>query len=169
MQRLLFTPTRRRAVALLAILLYLTAPTVYFADCWMDLWLRPNPNADSWEIFWRWHLPLFVAVLAAFAPVFALLIWLALRDYPGRVSLLTFNRVRPVWTITWSLPLGGLAMVLVGDALVRLRWGLVAGGVYDLIWAYLVLCLRCSVVHGRLFAQRARRAEERGGVPSATR
>ena len=44
------------------------------------------------------------------SPIFLGFFWFCFRQYPGRVSLFAFQRVRPAWSIIWSIIILTLAV-----------------------------------------------------------
>ena len=131
--------------ALFAALLYLTAPVFNAAyDMIEDGRGAYPPNADSIiDIYF------FAIGLTLFLPFYAAAVWLATRSYHGGRSLLVFDTHRPLWSGFWSLLLGGLALLALYDAASKAIRILPLDVVSDMLWAYLLLCLRSSLVGGK--------------------
>jgi hypothetical protein len=78
-------------------------------------------------------------------PVYALVVWAALRHYRGRVSLAAFDRGRAARSWIWSVALVALCAQFLLDgwrALSHAHW---ADALHSLLGAYLLLCARSSV------------------------
>lgn len=156
---MLKTPKSRASVIALALALYLTAPVVEWFYYTTELDRGSFPvDADSIGL----PLGMFMVGWLVGAPLAALLIWLALRSYPGRVSLFSFNGERPYWSLLWSAL---FAVPMFYDLFFAVE------SVYNLqpldvvqatLLAYLLLCLRSSIVHSDLFKVKSIR------VPSST-
>ena len=61
-------------------------------------------------------------------PLVGFVLWGALKTYPGRVSLFSFNSGRPYWSLVWSI--------------------LFAFPIFQCAMTYLLMCLRSSIVFG---------------------
>ena len=144
------TPKTRTNLIILAIVLYLTAPFVEWYFYANELVRDSFPsNADSIAI------PLFQFAIGWVlgAPIAALLIWLALRGYPGSVSLFSFNRVRFVWSAIWTLLFGYLIVEELAFAIVSIQKSQPFDVIQALLLAYLMLCLRSSLIYSNLFSR----------------
>jgi len=84
-----------------------------------------------------------------FAPVALLGVWWALSKYPGPVSLLAWNRVRPVWSAFWSLCFGFLLFCVLTEVPFDLRWLNPFSLLNDGLWLLLFSQLRALVVMKR--------------------
>jgi hypothetical protein len=107
---LFVSPRSRRAVLILAWLLFLTAPLPVARFYYVKLGLGAYPaDADSIGI------PIFgfVVLWVATAPFTWGFVWLCVRRYPGRTSLAVWNRDRLLWSATWTLAFGAAAVVFV--------------------------------------------------------
>ncbi|HLM60641.1 MAG TPA: hypothetical protein VK308_07555 [Pyrinomonadaceae bacterium] len=134
----------------MATALYLTAPLVewYFYTTELARGSFP-PDADSIAI----PLFRFIIVWVLGAPVAALLIWFALRDYPGAVSLFAFNRARSLWSAAWTLVFGYLIVHEIAFAIVSVQKSQPFDVVRSLLLAYLMLCLRSSLIYSNFFSK----------------
>ena len=133
--------------ALLAAFLYIAAPVVNASYYWIEEGRGAySPNADTIAI----PIYSFAMGVLLFSPVYALLVWLATRSYQGGLSLVAFNPQRPIWSGFWSLLLGGLVLADLYDAVGKVIRLLVVDATSDLIWTYLLLCLRSSLVSARV-------------------
>jgi sterol desaturase/sphingolipid hydroxylase (fatty acid hydroxylase superfamily) len=145
---MLETPKKRSSVIALAIALYLTAPLVEWFYYRTELERGSFPvNADSIG------LPLGMFMLGWFigAPFAALIVWLILRSYPGRVSLFSFNGERPYWSIFWSVLFAVPVFYdffFAVESIYRLQ---PLDVIQALLTVYLILCLRSSLIHNKLF------------------
>jgi hypothetical protein len=99
------------------------------------------PNADSIGI------PLYLVTmgLLLLSPVYVALVWAATRFYQGGRSLLAFDINRPMRSVFWSLLLGGLALFELYEAAYSVCRLVPMDVGADLLWAYLLLCLRSSL------------------------
>lgn len=132
----------KRQFALFAALLYLTAPLFNAAyDMIEDGRGAYPPNADSIGI----DIYYFTIALVVLSPVYAAAVWLATRGYRGGVSLLAFDTRRPFWSSFWSLLLGSLTLFALYDAAGKANRILPLDVASDLLWVYLLLCLRSSL------------------------
>ncbi|HEX8289129.1 MAG TPA: hypothetical protein VF556_14090 [Pyrinomonadaceae bacterium] len=147
---MLRTPKNRISVIFLAVALYLTAPLVewYFYTTELARGSFP-PEADSISI----PLFRFVIVWVLGSPVAALLIWFALRDYPAAVSLFAFDRVRLVWSALWTLVFGFLIFKHLTFAFASVQKSQPFDVIQPLLLAYLMLCLRSSLIHSNFFGR----------------
>jgi len=143
-------PKNRISVIFLAVALYLTSPLVewYFYTTELARGSFP-PNADSISI----PLFRFVIVWVLGAPVAALLVGFALRDYPGAVSLFAFNRARPVWSAFWTLVFGFLIFKHLTFAFASVQKSQPFDVIQPLLLAYLMLCLRSSLIYSNFFGR----------------
>ena len=133
--------------ALLAAFLYVTAPVVNALYYWIEQGREAYPpDADAIAI----PIYSFAMGVLLFSPVYALLVWLATRSYRGGLSLFAFNPRRPFWSGFWSLLLGGLMLLNLYDAVEKVIRFLFVDAASDLIWTYLLLCLRSSLVSARV-------------------
>ena len=83
--------------------------------------------------------------------------WLALREYPGSVSLLSVNRKRPYWTLGLSITCV-VAIVSVSQAVWSSTSRPLWAGVWairSLAWAYWFLLIRSALVVSNAFAKPA--------------
>lgn len=129
-------------LALLAGVLYVTAPFVEAAYYWIEDRRGAYPSdADSIGI----PIYYFAMTLLAFSPFYAALVWLGTRSYRGGLSLLAFDLRRPFWSLFWSLLLGGLILLNLYDAAEKAVRVLPLDVASDLAWTYLLLCLRSSL------------------------
>ena len=145
---MLKTPKNRITVILIAATLYITAPMVewFFYSTELDRGHFAVTN-DSiglpFSIFMRgWLLGM---------PFAALLIWLALCSYPGRVSLISFNGARLYWSIFWSLLFAVpvfYSFFFAIESVYRLE---PLDVLQSFLSAYLLLCLRSSIIYSGLF------------------
>ncbi len=144
-------PKQRISVIILAIVLYLTAPFVewYFYMTELARGSFP-PDADSIGI------PLFQFTIGWVlgAPVAALLVWFALRDYPGAVSLFAFNQERPAWSAFWTLLFGYLIFQDVAFAVASVQKSQPLDAMQSLLLVYFQLCLRSSVIYSNFFIRK---------------
>lgn len=145
---MLKTPKKRATVVALAIVLYLTAPLTewYYLNTELERGSFPA-NADSII------LPIFRFVIGwlIMSPFIALFIWLTLRAYPGRVSLFSFNFERSYWSVIWSMLFAVpvfYEIFFAAESIYRLN---PLDVVQPLLTAYLLLCLRSSIIYSRLF------------------
>jgi hypothetical protein len=147
---MLRTPKNRIAVIFLAVALYLTAPLVewYFYTTELARGSFP-PDADSIAI----PLFRFVIVWVLGSPIAALLVGFALQDYPGAVSLFAFNRARPVWSAFWTLVFGFLIFKHLTFAFASAQKLQPFDVIQPLLLAYLMLCLRSSLIYSNFFAK----------------
>jgi hypothetical protein len=150
---LLVTPKNRRPFWILLAVLTLSGPM-------LDIGERYNPATGyvdiplgldaltvrplDWLAFW----------VALSLPLVALT-WLALREYPGRVSLLSVNRTRPYWTIGVSIACVVALLLVTGPIWTssdRRHW---AGtwAFRSLAWAYWFLSIRSALVVSTAFAK----------------
>ncbi len=147
---MLRTPKNIISVIFLAVALYLTAPFVewYFYTTELARGSFPS-DADSISI------PLFQFAVGWVlgAPVATLLIWFALRDYLGAVSLFAFNRARPVWSAFWTLVFGFLIFKHLTFAFVSVQKSQPFDVIQPLLLAYLMLCLRSSLIYSSFFGR----------------
>ncbi len=128
--------------ALFAAFLYVTAPLMEAAYYIIQQGRGAYPaNADSIAI------PIFQFALALLllSPLYAVVVWLAVRSYQGGRPLLAFDTTRPVQSAFWSLLLGGLALYNLGDGAYSAYRLLPLDMISALLWAYLLLCLRSSL------------------------
>ncbi|MGI8556663.1 MAG: hypothetical protein ACR2LT_09955 [Pyrinomonadaceae bacterium] len=147
---MLRTPKNRISVIFLAVALYLTAPFVEWYFYTTELARGSfSPDADSISI------PLFQFAIGWVlgAPIAALLVGFALRDYPGAVSLFTFNRARPVWSAIWTLVFGYLVFKHLTFAVASVQKSQPFDVIQPILLAYLTLCLRSSLVYSNLFSR----------------
>ena len=145
------TPKHRKSVVTFAILLYLTAPLIewYFYTTELARGSFP-PDADSIAI----PLFRFVIVWVLGAPIVALLVWFALRDYPGAVSLFAFNRARLIWSAVWTLVFGYLVVQEFAFAVASFQKSQPFDVIRSLLLVYLMLCLRSSLIYSNFFNRR---------------
>lgn len=151
---MLKTPKNRISVIILAVALYLTAPLVEWFYYTTELERGSFPvEADSIGL----PFGMFMFGWLVGAPVAALLIWLALRSYPGSVSLFSFNSERPYWSVFWSV-LFAVPMFydlfFAVESVYRLQ---PLDVVQALLAAYLLLCLRSSIVYSKMFRAKSHR------------
>lgn len=149
----LTTPKNRITVAMLAALLYLTAPIVEWFYYSTELARGSYPvNADSIGL----PVGLFTIVWLTGLPLVLVVIWFILRSYPGSVSLFGFNAARPYWSIMWSLL---FAYPVIHDIIFCVRSAFL-GNPLDVLQsgllAYLMFCLRSSIIYGDLFFSRGK-------------
>ncbi|MGI8641377.1 MAG: hypothetical protein ACR2MG_15700 [Pyrinomonadaceae bacterium] len=147
---MLRTPKNRISVIFLAVALYLTAPFVEWYFYTTELARGSfSPDADSIAI------PLFQFAVGWVlgAPIAALLIGFALRDYPGAISLFAFNRVRPVWSAVWTLVFGYMVFKHLVFAFASVQKSQPFDVIQPMLLAYLTLCLRSSLVYSNLFSR----------------
>jgi hypothetical protein len=147
---MLRTPKNRISVIFLAVALYLTAPFVewYFYTTELARGSFPS-DADSIGI----PLFRFIIVWVLGAPVAALLIGFALQDYQGGISLFGFNRARPVWSAFWTLVFGFLVFKHLTFAIASMQESQPFDVIQPLFLAYLMLCLRSSLLRSNLFSR----------------
>ena len=137
--------------ALFAIFLYVTASLVEAVYYTIQQGRGTYPaNADSIAI------PIFQFAfgLLLLSPLYAVVLWLAVRSYQGGRPLLAFDMTRPVLSATWSLLLGGSALYELGYAAYSAYRLLPLDVATPLLWAYLLLCLRSSLAGGRQQTER---------------
>lgn len=148
---MLRTPKNRISVIFLAVALYLTAPLVewYFYTTELARGSFP-PDADSISI----PLFQFTVVWILGTPVAALLIWFALRDYPGSVSLFTFNRERPFWSAFWTLLFGYLVFHDLVFAVTSVQKSQFLDTAQSLLLVYFQICLRSSLIYSNCFSRK---------------
>lgn len=148
---MLRTPKNGISVIFLAVALYLTAPLVEWYFYTTEL-ARGNfpPDADSIAI----PLFQFSVVWVLGAPVAALLIGFALRDYPGAVSLFGFNRARPVRSAFWTLVFGFFVFEHLTFAIASVQKSQPFDVIQSILLAYLMLCLRSSLVCSNFFSRK---------------
>lgn len=144
---MLRTPKNRATVVVLAIVLYLTAPLVEWYYFNNELTRGSFPvNADSILL----PISIFLTGWVVGAPVVALFLCYALQQYPGQVSLFSFNRARRYWSLIWSVILVAPIFYDVFFA-VQSAYRLQPLDVLQaLLTAYLLLCLRASIIHRKL-------------------
>ena len=98
----------------------------------------------DWLVFW-----------AGVGLPFGALAWLALREYPGRISLLTVNRDRPYWTMGLSV-VCLFAIVSVSGPIWpvsgRPAWASI-WVIRSLAWAYWFLAICSALVISNAFAR----------------
>jgi hypothetical protein len=82
-----------------------------------------------------------------------LLVGFALRDYPGAVSLFAFNRARPVWSAFWTLVFGYLIFHDIAFAFASVQKLQPFDVIQPLLLAYLMLCLRSSLIYSNFFGR----------------
>lgn len=149
---MLHTPRKSLSLILLAAFLYLTAPLVEWWYYAAELERGSFPvNADSIAI------PLFQFTFGWLtgAPVAAFLIWFCVRDYQGNHSLFGFNRKRLIWSLIWTVAFGWLFVSNLIDFGQSICAGQPFDAIQNILCAYLVLCLRASVVNrGDAFGNR---------------
>jgi hypothetical protein len=141
------TPENKSSVAILAGLLYLTAPIVEWVFYSTELARGTFPvNADSISI------PLFgfMVVWLIGAPEAVLIVWFVLRSYPGRVPLFGINRNRPIWSFVWSAVFVFLVYKLLSFDFQSVFRANPLDVVQSTGLALLFLYIRCSVVYGGL-------------------
>ena len=152
---MLRTPKNRTSVAVLAAVLYLTAPLVEWAYYSTELARGSYPvNADSIGL----PIDLFTIVWLIGLPLAATLIWFVLRSYPGSVSLFGFNAARPYWSAVWSVLFAYLVFQSIFLCVQSVFRGQPLDVVQSGLMAYLFLCLRSSVVYGGLPSSRGKDA-----------
>lgn len=142
---MLRTPKNRISVAASAAVLYLTAPIIEWFYYSTELARGSYPvNADSIGL----PISLFTIVWLIGLPLVAALIWLALRSYPGSVSLFGFNAARPYWSVVWSVLFAYLVFQDVFFCVQSAFLGNPLDVAQSGLMAYLLLCLRSSIVYG---------------------
>lgn len=128
-----------------ALLLYLAQPlvtTVYYTT--EQARHAYPPKADSIEIGIYQDTLAWLVV----SPLYALLVWLASRNYKGGRTLFSFDTSRPLWKTGWALLFAGFAVYSLYEAIGFLRHWLPLDAASSLSWAYLFLCL-CSSWAGK--------------------
>lgn len=83
-------------------------------------------------------------------PVLLGFFWFCFRQYPGRVSLFKFNRLRPVWSSVWSAILVALGVVYARDAVRSTIGFFPLDIVSELLAIYILLCCRSSLMYSRV-------------------
>ena len=147
------TPKSRTSVAVLAAVLYLTAPFVEWVYYSAELARGSYPvSADSIG------LPIGLVTIAWLIglPLAAALIWVTLRSYPGSVSLLGFNAARPYWSAVWSVLFAYLVFQSIFFCVQSVSLGHPLDVAQSGLIAYLFLCLRSSIVYGGLLSSRGK-------------
>ncbi len=135
------TLKHKRQFVLAASLLYLAQPlvtTVYYLT--EEARNAYPPDADSIGIGIYQDTLAWLLV----SPLYALLLWLAARNYKGGRTLLSFDTARPFWKTGWALAFDSLALYFIYEAAGFLRRWLPVDAASSLSWAYLFLCLRSS-------------------------
>ncbi len=78
--------------------------------------------------------------------LFLFMLWVALKDFAGRVPLWSFNRSRPTWSVVWT----AIAILAVAFCIIPILMfldGLQVMSAYWLIGAWLIWNLRSVIVH----------------------
>ena len=151
MRILTHTPPRAWLFAVVAVLVYASAPLLAIA--YYSEMLRKGaypPYGDSIAI----PISEVLTLAAIFAPVYILFLVLTLLGYPGAVSLWVWNGARSVWSWLWTV-LCGVAVVLTATNLIDAwRWRLPLEFLNVALWIWLLLAFRAVLV-----ARAPRRAE----------
>lgn len=145
---MLKTPKNPARVTVLAIALYLTAPFIewYYFSSELNRGAFPI-DADS--IFLPFSM--FMIGWLVGAPFVAFFIWFTLRSYPGCVSLFNFNLKRPYWSVFWSMLFAVPIFYYLFFAIQSIYRLHPLDVLQALLIAYLLLCLRSSIIHSELF------------------
>lgn len=149
---MLHTPKHGAVLLILAIGLYLVDPVMVIQNYRARLAAGEYPvDADSIGI----PIAQFLIGWILAAPFLTLLLWLALSGYRGHTSLFEFDHSRLFWSGMWTVSLGLLAgfnVLMAVDNFVESRnYFYVAS---YLLWTYILLCLRASVVTSKTLAKR---------------
>ncbi len=137
------TPKNRPTILALGIAFYILDPIADHIYYRVGLRMHQFPtNADSigLPLWWSWQGWLLLA------PVFAMLLALAVLTYSGGRSFWFFDRARFAWSLFWTVP---IAVVCVWDALgaiYNLRWLQVFDLLHATLFVYLLLAVRSSLV-----------------------
>ena len=139
---------------MMTVLIYLSAPFFvawYFAEALSAGDFPPESDAIAIPIMG------FVCLCLLALPFIVTFIIVVVRDYPGAVSILSFNDKRPIWNFCWSLFFGLLALFCIAEAvdyLTVFRWSNLCAGLHAILTAYLLLCFGASISYSKIFQRR---------------
>jgi hypothetical protein len=138
------TPKQRITLVTVAVLLYLSDPLIEWHYLKMDLDRGAFPvNQDSIII----GLYRFVLGWLILSPLYAALLWFSMRKYPGKKPLFGFNSDRFYWSLIWSFAFALPVFYEVFSAAQRLHGEYPLEVISSLVFAYLLLCFRTSIVY----------------------
>ena len=139
----LCTPRTKGAVLALALLLFLSAPLAELSYYGSELASGAYPpEADSIGI----PLFYFVVALLVTAPLTWGFVWLCVRRYPGRVSLLAWDRARPIRSAVWTVLIVAAAVLFALSPSWRLHPLALFSIAHGLTAAYFLLVCRSALV-----------------------
>jgi len=166
----MLTPAKPRVLWLIILGFFITDPLVvwvhYETNILIASWahaIEPNQRHLVWELVWK-NLEGLIYLI----PIAAAFFWFALREYPGSVSFFAFNPQRPVWATTWSVMLGGYLCLVPYSFYIQAARLHPLESVQDLVWCYVVVCARSSLMHST-FGQRKPKTQtsNSGSTPSS--
>jgi hypothetical protein len=144
------TPVNKWTVGILGLTLTSTAPFVeeFFYRTALHQGRFPT-NADAIAI----PIHAFQTGWLYFLPFELLLLWLALRPYPGQKEFIWWRRDRPIWSGVWSLFFGLLMLENIYFSIKSIFVVQPLDVIQSLAYFYLFGCLRCSVISSNLWGK----------------
>lgn len=104
-----------------------------------------NADSISLPIYWYVH------GLLLLSPLIIPLVYLALKNYPGKVFLFEWNKARPYWSLVWSIGFYCFTLYHLYFSIYSLKVLHFEDCLGNIFTCYLLLCFRASLVMSTLF------------------
>ena len=140
---MLRTPKRKSTVAVLAAVAYVTV--LIFK--WHSYLIEASGKEKFADLAALKIYPLIILWLIGL-PLVGFVLWGALKTYPGRVSLFSFNSGRPYWSLVWSILFAFPIFQYTFFCIASISRGELIDVAHACAMTYLLMCLRSSIVFG---------------------
>ncbi|MGA3288438.1 MAG: hypothetical protein ABSD46_13570 [Bacteroidota bacterium] len=151
MNILFSTPRNRRTILIAGVLLILARPFIDIVGAYNaitgDVYIAIGIDAlTPTPIFWS----LFTLII--YSPMI-LILWIGLRTYPGRLSLIYFNTKRPYWSTAWTILFVAAIALAISSMFNVNRYSRIPNleRLHDFLWALYLLWVRVAVINSNIF------------------